>query len=155
MILKRSIVASFITWFLMTLGAIIALLSLLDINLFDVKTSWLTLTVSAVLTLVYASFFLLQYGEEKSRLTQDIDKILNNEKPELLWEFLKNISNLDIEKLKKDMNNPKIDEIIKQDREDATIMGVRGTPTIFVNGVELTSLSPKALFNLVEKEIYK
>jgi protein-disulfide isomerase len=79
----------------------------------------------------------------------------NNEKPELLWEFLKNISNLDIEKLKKDMNNPKIDEIIKQDREDATIMGVRGTPTIFVNGVELTSLSPKALFNLVEKEIYK
>ena len=60
-----------------------------------------------------------------------------------------------IEKLKKDMNNPKIDEIIKQDREDATIMGVRGTPTIFVNGVELTSLSPKALFNLVEKEIYK
>ena len=83
MILKRSIVASFITWFLMTLGAIIALLSLLDINLFDVKTSWLTLTVSAVLTLVYASFFLLQYGEEKSRLTQDIDKILNNEKPEL------------------------------------------------------------------------
>ena len=60
MILKRSIVASFITWFLMTLGAIIALLSLLDINLFDVKTSWLTLTVSAVLTLVYASFFLLQ-----------------------------------------------------------------------------------------------
>lgn len=83
MILKRNIVASFITWFLITLGAIIALLSLLNINLFDVKTSWLTLTVSAVLTLVYASFFLLQYGEEKSRLTQDIDKILNNEKPEL------------------------------------------------------------------------
>ena len=76
MILKRNIVASFITWFLITLGATIALLSLLNINLFDVKTTWLTLTVSAVLTLVYAVFFLMQYGEEKSRLTHDIDKIL-------------------------------------------------------------------------------
>ena len=83
MILKRNIVASFITWFLITLGATIALLSLLNINLFDVKTTWLTLTVSAVLTLVYAVFFLMQYGEEKSRLTHDIDKILSNENPEL------------------------------------------------------------------------
>ena len=83
MILKRNIVASFITWFLITLGATIALLSLLNINLFDVKTTWLTLTVSAVLTLVYAVFFLMQYGEETSRLTRDIDKILTNETPEL------------------------------------------------------------------------
>lgn len=83
MILKRNIVASFITWFLITLGATIALLSLLNINLFDVKTTWLTLTVSAVLTLVYAVFFLMQYCEEKSRLTHDIDKILSNENPEL------------------------------------------------------------------------
>ncbi len=79
----------------------------------------------------------------------------NNEKPELLWEFLKQITNLDIEKLKVDMKNPKIAQIIKQDREDATVLGVRGTPTIFVNGVQLENLSYKALFDLVEKEIYK
>lgn len=79
----------------------------------------------------------------------------NNEKPELLWEFLKQIANLDIEKLKVDMKNPKIAQIIKQDREDATVLGVRGTPTIFVNGVQLENLSYKALFDLVEKEIYK
>ncbi len=79
----------------------------------------------------------------------------NNEKPELLWEFLKSIDSLDIAKLKEDMKNPKIAEIIKQDKEDATLLGVRGTPTIFVNGVELEVLSPKALFDLVEKEIYK
>ncbi|GHU37681.1 sensor histidine kinase [Bacilli bacterium] len=83
MILKRNIVASFITWFLITLGAVVALLSLLHINLLDVKTTWLTLTVSAVLTLIYASFFMLQHGEQQSCLTQDIDKILNNETPEL------------------------------------------------------------------------
>ncbi|MDX4039660.1 DsbA family protein [Aliarcobacter skirrowii] len=77
------------------------------------------------------------------------------DKPELLWQFLKEISDLDIEKLKEDMKNPKIDEIIKQDREDANALGVRGTPTIFVNGKQLQELSQKALFDLVEKEIYK
>lgn len=77
------------------------------------------------------------------------------DKPELLWQFLKEIPNLDIEKLKVDMNNPKIDEIIAQDRADATALRVRGTPTLFVNGVLLNSLSQKALFDLVEKEIYK
>lgn len=77
------------------------------------------------------------------------------DKPELLWQFLKEIPDLDIEKLKVDMNNPKIDEIIAQDRADATALGVRGTPTLFVNGVLLNSLSQKALFDLVEKEIYK
>ena len=34
----------------------------------------------------------------------------------------KEIPNLDIEKLKVDMNNPKIDEIIAQDRADATAL---------------------------------
>lgn len=79
----------------------------------------------------------------------------NNEKPELLWDFLKDIPNLNIEKLKVDMKNPKISDIIKQDRADATDLSVRGTPTIFVNDVELQNLSQKALFELVEKGIFK
>jgi len=79
----------------------------------------------------------------------------NTDKPELLWQFLEQIPNLDIEKLKEDMKNPKIDEIIAQDRKDAEILGVRGTPTLYVNGVLLEKLTSKALFDLVEKEIYK
>ena len=58
-------------------------------------------------------------------------------------------------KLKTNMKSPKISEIIKQDKEDAAALNVTGTPTIFVNGVELESLSEKALFDLVEKGIYK
>lgn len=80
---------------------------------------------------------------------------LSVDKPELLWQFLKEIPSLDIEKLKEDMKNPKIDEIIAQDRKDAESLGVRGTPTLYVNGVLLEKLSDKALFDLVEKEIYK
>lgn len=79
----------------------------------------------------------------------------NNEKPELLWEFLKVVPSLDFEKLKNDMKDPRIDEIIAQDKKDATVLKITGTPTLFVNGVLLESLSEKALFNLVEKEIYK
>lgn len=79
----------------------------------------------------------------------------DNEKPELLWEFLAQIDGLDMNKLKEDFKNPKIDEIINTDRNDAQELGVRGTPTIFVNGKRLTTLSQKDLFDLVEAEIYK
>jgi len=79
----------------------------------------------------------------------------NTDKPELLWQFLESIPDLDIEKLKEDMKNPQINEIIAQDRKDAEALQVRGTPTLYVNGVLLEKLTQKALFDLVEKEIYK
>lgn len=79
----------------------------------------------------------------------------NNEKPELLWTFLAQIEGLNIDKLKEDMKNPKIDEIIEIDIKDANALNVRGTPTIFVNEKRLQVLSQKDLFDLVESEIYK
>ena len=79
----------------------------------------------------------------------------NNEKPELLWTFLSEIVDLNIDKLKEDMNNPKIDQIIDIDAKDAKAYNVRGTPTIFVNEKKLDTLSQKELFDLVETEIYK
>ena len=79
----------------------------------------------------------------------------NNEKPELLWTFLAQIEGLNIDKLKEDMKNPKIDEIIEIDTKDANALSVRGTPTIFVNEKRLQVLSQKDLFDLVESEIYK
>lgn len=82
MIIKRSIVTTFTSCFLINLGALIALVSLLNINLFDFKTTWVILTVSAMLTLLYIVFFWIQYDEQKKGLTQDIEKILNNEKPD-------------------------------------------------------------------------
>ena len=72
MIIKRSIVTTFTSCFLINLGALIALVSLLNINLFDFKTTWVILTVSAMLTLLYIVFFWIQYDEQKQGLTQDI-----------------------------------------------------------------------------------
>ena len=79
----------------------------------------------------------------------------NNEKPELLWEFLSVISELDINKLKEDSKDPQIDKIMDIDTQDANQLNVRGTPTIFVNEKRLSVLSQKDLFDLVEAEIYK
>ena len=79
----------------------------------------------------------------------------NNEKPELLWEFLAVSPDLDINKLKEDSKNPQIDKIMDIDKGDANQLNVRGTPTIFVNEKRLSVLSQKDLFDLVESEIYK
>lgn len=70
-------------------------------------------------------------------------------------DILAQIQDLNIDKLKEDMNDPKIDQIIDIDAKDAKAYNVRGTPTIFVNEKRLDTLSQKELFDLVENEIYK
>lgn len=79
----------------------------------------------------------------------------NNPKPKLLWTFLPSIEGLDVEKLKQDVDTIDIDEILSLDRKDATTLGVRGTPSFFVNGKKLENLSYQEFLDLVESEIYK
>ena len=78
----------------------------------------------------------------------------NNTKPELLWEYLPE-AGLDMVKLKQDFKNNDIDDMLRLDNADASTLGVRGTPTFYVNGKVLRDLSHKALLDLVESEIYK
>ena len=79
----------------------------------------------------------------------------DNPNPQLLWKFLPNIEGLDVKKLKEDTDTINIDELLRLDREDATTLGVRGTPTFFVNGKKLDKLIYQDFLNLVESEIYK
>jgi protein-disulfide isomerase len=79
----------------------------------------------------------------------------NNEKPELLWTLLAQIEGLDIDKLRIDAANPELDQLIDIDTNDARALGIRGTPTIFVNEKKLETLSQKDLLDLIEAEIYK
>jgi len=78
----------------------------------------------------------------------------NNTKPELLWKFLPE-AGLDMTKLKADFKDNDIDNMLNLDRKDASTLGVRGTPSFYVNGKKLRELSHKALLDLVESEIYK
>ena len=106
---------------------------------------------------------LLEAARKQGKFKEALDVIFktqpkwashNNPKPQLLWEFLPE-AGLDMVKLKSDFESNFVDGMLNLDREDAMNLKVRGTPTFFVNGKRLTSLSYKALLDLVESEIYK
>jgi len=75
-----------------------------------------------------------------------------NPQPDLIWKFLLK-AGLDLPKIKSDMNDPKIENIIKQDLADAKTLNVRKTPGFFVNGKPLQKFGYKQLKELVTSEI--
>lgn len=73
-------------------------------------------------------------------------------KPELIWNYLPE-AGVDVEKIRKDMEDPAIEEIIARDVQDGSDLGVRATPTFFVNGRPLERFSYEALKELVQSEM--
>lgn len=76
----------------------------------------------------------------------------HNPRPDLVWVYLKS-AGVDVDKAKLDMESQDIANIIEQDKADARELGVRGTPTFFVNGKPLSSFGPQALRQLIDQEI--
>ena len=68
----------------------------------------------------------------------------HNPQPELIWTYLPTLG-LDIDKLKKDMKDEKILNMIEQEIEDGKTFGVRKTPSFFINGQPLKSFGPEQL----------
>ena len=77
----------------------------------------------------------------------------HNPKPELLWKFLVDVSGLDIEKVRKDINDPSIKKIIEQDIQDGKRLKVRRTPTFFINGKRIKRLGYEVLKTVIENEL--
>ena len=73
-------------------------------------------------------------------------------KPDLVWKYLPE-TGVDIEKIKKDMMDLAIDEMIAREVSDAENLGVRGTPTFFVNGKMLQVFGYEPLRELIQKEL--
>jgi protein-disulfide isomerase len=73
-------------------------------------------------------------------------------KPDLVWKYLPE-TGVDIEKIKKDMMDPAIDEMMAREVSDAESLGVRGTPTFFVNGKMLQVFGYEPLRELIQKEL--
>jgi protein-disulfide isomerase len=76
----------------------------------------------------------------------------HNPQPELLWKILPE-AGLDVEMIKADILDPEIDKNIGKDVEDLTALGVRGTPTFFVNGKPLEVFGYGPLRELIEREL--
>ena len=55
----------------------------------------------------------------------------------------------------KKMNDPKITAMIRQDLQDGVQAGVRGTPTIFINGRRLKNRSLQGFQAAIDKELQK
>jgi protein-disulfide isomerase len=72
--------------------------------------------------------------------------------PEKIWQFLPK-AGLDIEQLRRDMNDPAIVQIIQQDLDDAKALKVDKTPGFFANGKPLQTFGYQQLQALVESEI--
>lgn len=78
----------------------------------------------------------------------------SHHRPQLqrIWQFLPN-AGLDIEQIKRDMNDPAIVRLIEQDLADAKSLNVRKTPGFFVNGKPLQTFGHMQLQQLVQSEI--
>jgi protein-disulfide isomerase len=74
--------------------------------------------------------------------------------PELFNSYA-SVLGLNIERFKKDVANPETAARIKRDQQEGTDLGVRNTPTIFLNGKEVppSSLSPDSLRKMVDEAI--
>jgi protein-disulfide isomerase len=62
---------------------------------------------------------------------------------------------LDVEQLKRDMNDPEVMRLIEIDRADAQALNVTKTPEFFVNGRQLPSFGYEQLRRLVAEELQK
>jgi len=62
---------------------------------------------------------------------------------------------LDMEKFNKDMQSPAIKTLISRDVSNGRQVGVRGTPTIFINGKTLKNRSLPGIYLVIEAELKK
>jgi protein-disulfide isomerase len=77
-----------------------------------------------------------------------------NPNPELIPEILKPL-NLNMKKIIADAKAGRYDKQILEDMDDGKKVGVRGTPTFFVNGNQLTELGYDSLKKAIEFELKK
>lgn len=69
-----------------------------------------------------------------------------------VWQLLPR-AGLDVERLRRDLDDPRITEIIEQDLADARTLGVQKTPGFFVNGRPLEPFGYEPLVQLIASEV--
>ena len=74
--------------------------------------------------------------------------------PEKIWEFLPR-AGVDVELVRRDMQDLEFVRIIEQDLEDGRTLGVRKTPQFFVNGQPLVRFGYPQLKTMLDAEVAK
>lgn len=73
-------------------------------------------------------------------------------RPELVWNYLPE-AGVNVEQIKKDMEDPAIQSMIEQEIKDGRALNVQATPSFFVNGRPLERFGYEGLKELVESTI--
>ncbi len=89
-----------------------------------------------------------KYSEFHEKLFENY-KDLNDAKVEAIATEL----GLDMAKFKADRDLPEIDALIARDMEDGNRIGVKGTPTMYINGKQMKIRNPDELFQKIDAEI--
>jgi protein-disulfide isomerase len=76
----------------------------------------------------------------------------SNPQPQRIWQFLPQ-AGVDVQQIRRDMNDPAIIKIIDQDLADAKTLNVKKTPGYFANGKPLQTFGSRQLLDLVQSEI--
>ena len=76
----------------------------------------------------------------------------HNPQPQKIWQFLPK-AGVNVDQIRRDMNDPAIVKLIDQDLADAKTLNVRKTPGFFVNGKTLQTFGYKQLLQLVQSEL--
>ncbi len=87
---------------------------------------------------------LFETQEQWTNLTDPTDFFTN---------LAKQVSGLDVNKLKQDLNNPSIQNVINQDLQDGKNIEVNATPTFYLNGKKLNLQSFNDLKVAIQQEI--
>jgi protein-disulfide isomerase len=75
-----------------------------------------------------------------------------NPQPQLLMGYLKDLG-LDMARLEADMKDPAIAARIEKDKSDGLALGVRGTPTFYINGQMLQDLGEGPLRSSIQQAL--
>jgi len=104
---------------------------------------------------------ILEAAKKQDKYWETLDVIFKSQpywashhkpQPERIWQYLPRVG-LDIDQIRRDMNDPAIVQIIQQDLEDAKTLKVRKTPGFFANGRPLQTFGYQQLQELVESEL--
>ena len=91
---------------------------------------------------------LLEKQPEWGASHNGLDKNINKEKE--LIKIVSKLPGINIEKLQQDMNDPAIEKLIENDKQEGIRAGVNGTPTLFVNGKIIDPLSLDKMIEMID-----
>ena len=91
-----------------------------------------------------------KFWEFHSKLSKNYNTINDAKIQEIAKEL-----GLNMEKFNKDMELPIIKSLIERDMNNGREAGVRGTPTIFINGKTLKNRSLPGIYQVIDAELKK